>query len=110
MDDNASIDPVQRMARVRQAKTAQRDAKTDSCSNQASSSNTPLVPHSGYQKQNERKQSEHKPNAKVVQDVGDEDGSGVVVIVSQISGGDGVSVCCGCGREMRRGKRGEERR
>ena len=36
--------------------------------------------------------------------------SDVEVVVSQISGGDGVSVCCGCGREMRRGKRGEERR
>ena len=38
--------------------------------------------------------------------------SDVEVVVSQISGGDGVSVCCGCGREMRRGKReeGEEMR
>ena len=36
--------------------------------------------------------------------------SDVEVVVRQISGGDGVSVCCGCGREMRRGKRGEERR
>ena len=36
--------------------------------------------------------------------------SDVEVVVSQISGGDGVSVCCGCGREMRRGKRGKERR
>ena len=38
-----------------------------------------------------------------------ERGSDVVVVVSQISGGDGVSVCCGCGREMRRGKREEMR-
>ena len=36
--------------------------------------------------------------------------SGVVLVVSQISGGDGVSVCGGCGREMRRGKEGKERR
>ena len=41
-----------------------------------------------------------------------ERGSDVVVVVSQISGGDGVSVCCGCGREIRRGeergRRGDE--
>ena len=38
--------------------------------------------------------------------------SDVEVVVSQISGGDGVSVCCGCGREIRRGeergRRGDE--
>ena len=36
--------------------------------------------------------------------------SDVVVVVRQISGGDGVSVCGGCGREVRRGKEGKERR
>ena len=35
--------------------------------------------------------------------------SDVVLVVSQISAGDGVSMGGGCGREMRRGKRGEER-
>ena len=39
-----------------------------------------------------------------------ERGSDVVVVVSQVSGGDGVSVCGGCGREVRRGKEGKERR
>ena len=36
--------------------------------------------------------------------------SDVEVVVSQISGDDGVSMGGGCGREMRRGKRGKERR
>ena len=37
--------------------------------------------------------------------------SGVVLVVSQISAGDGVSMGGGCGREgMSRGKRGEEKR
>ena len=36
-----------------------------------------------------------------------ESSSDVEVVVSQVSGGDGVSVCGGCGREMRRGKREE---
>ena len=41
-----------------------------------------------------------------------ERGSGVVLVVSQISAGDGVSMGGGCGREMRRGEErgGEEMR